>query len=164
MNICICFMPLDCLQLVHLSMLLILYFRHYKEKCSWHMPSNLRVSTESHMPFLVTQCVSHILGEFWRKWRFPSLHQLHRGQTYTLSAFSGQEVCFLIINNSVSVIFQEITGLDYKFIATDEGSICQRVMITLFSHSNLSRQLENGTFNVILEKLLLGTDTTLPYV
>jgi hypothetical protein len=34
----------------------------------------------------------------------------------------------------------------------------------IFSHSNLSRQLENGTFNVILEKLLLGTDITLPYV
>lgn len=42
---------------------------------------------ESHMPLLAI----HILGEFWRKWRFPSLHQLHWGKTYALGAFSGQK-------------------------------------------------------------------------
>jgi hypothetical protein len=107
-------------------------FQTLQGKCSWHMPSNPRVSTGSHMPLLATECVSHIVGEFWRKWRFPSLHQLHWGQTYALSAFSGQEVCFPILNNSFSVIFQEITGLDYKFITTDEGSTWQRVMMAFF--------------------------------
>lgn len=62
-----------------------------------------------------------------------------------------------------SIVLQAVVDANYRFLAIDVGVYGKESDGGIFSHSNLSRQLENGALNANQEKVLPGTDITLPH-
>lgn len=58
----------------------------------------------------------------------------------------------------LSIVLQAVAGPNYKFIAIDVWAYGKESDGKIFSNSNLSRQLDNGTFSVTSEKFVPGTD------
>lgn len=105
----------------------------------------------------------NINNDFWRKWRFPNCSGSIDGKHIRINAPKHSGSMYRNYKSFFSIVLQAVVNANYRFIAIDVGAYGKESDGGIFSHSNLSRLLENGALNTNQEKVLPGTDTALPH-
>uniref|UniRef100_A0A8C5MR24 DDE Tnp4 domain-containing protein n=1 Tax=Leptobrachium leishanense TaxID=445787 RepID=A0A8C5MR24_9ANUR len=114
-----------------------------------------------HMPFPKNEEMGPIIEGFWKKWHFPNC----------VGCIDGKHIRVLNPQPSgsmhaeqVSIVLQAVAGPDYKFLALDVGAYGKESDGGIFSHSNLSKKLDQGALGVRRHTDLPGTNITVPHV
>lgn len=105
-----------------------------------------------------------ITNEFWTKWRFPNCSGSIDGKHIRIMAPKHSGSMYRNYKSFFSIVLQAVVDANYRFIAIDIGAYGKESDGGIFSHSNLSIQLENGGLNAHSLRKLPGTDIALPHV
>lgn len=116
-----------------------------------------------HLKFPSSEDMVNINNDFWTKWKFPNCSGSIDGKHIRINAPAHSGSMYRNYKSFFSIVLQAVVDANYRFIAIDVGAYGKESDGGIFSHSNLSRQLENGALNANQEKVLPGTDIALPH-
>lgn len=107
--------------------------------------------------------MDNITNDFSTKWGFPNCSGSIDGKHIRINAPVHSGSMFRNYKCFFSIVLQAVVDANYRFLAIDVGAYVKESDGGIFSHSNLSQQLENGALNTNQEKVLPGTDIVLPH-
>lgn len=119
---------------------------------------------EIHMKFPSNEDTNSITEGFWKRWKFPNCVGSIDGKHIRIKASSHSGSLHYNYKQFFSIVLQGVVGPDYRFIAIEVGAYGKESDGGIFSNSNLSRMLQNGSLNVTSEQQLPGTQLFLPHV
>lgn len=117
-----------------------------------------------HMPFPKENDVKSIVESFWKKWKFPNCVGCIDGKHVRIKKPRHSGSMFRNYKQFFSIILQAVAGPNYKFLAIHVGAYGKESDGGVFSHSSLSKKLEEGALGVGRHCALPGTNIMVPYV
>jgi len=115
------------------------------------------------MKFPSSEDMDNITNDFWTKWGFPNCSGSIDGKHIRINAPVHSGSMFRNYKCFFSIVLQAVVDANYRFLAIDVGAYGKESDGGIFSHSNLSQQLENGALNANQEKVLPGSNIALPH-
>jgi hypothetical protein len=115
------------------------------------------------MKFPSSEDMDNITNDFWTKWGFPNCSGSIDGKHIRINAPAHSGSMFRNYKCFFSIVLQAVVDANYRFLAVDMGAYGKESDGGIFSHSNLSQQLENGALNANQEKVLPGSNIALPH-
>lgn len=117
-----------------------------------------------HIPFPKEDEVEPIVQEFWNKWKFPNCVGCIDGKHLRIKNPRHSGSLYRNYKQFFSIVLQAVAGPDYRFIAIHVGAYGKESDGGIFSHSSLSKKLEEGALGVGRLSALPGTNIMVPYV
>lgn len=117
-----------------------------------------------HIPFPKEDEVEPIVQEFWNKWKFPNRVGCRDGKHLRIKNPRHSGSLYRNYKQFFSIVLQAVAGPDYRFIAIHVGAYGKESDGGIFSHSSLSKKLEEGALGVGRLSALPGTNIMVPYV
>lgn len=115
------------------------------------------------MKFPSSEDMDNITNDFWTKWGFPNCSGSIDGKHIRINAPVHSGSMFRNYKCFFSIVLQAVVDANYRFLAIGVGAYGKESDVGIFSHSNLSQQLENGALNENQEKVLPGSNIALPH-
>lgn len=116
------------------------------------------------MPFPKDELLEHIVERFWTRWGFPNCVGCIDGKHIAIKNPRHSGSMYRNYKNFFSIILQGVAGPDYKFMTIHVGAYGKESDGGVFSHSSLSKALENGALGAKSCIPFPGSSVTVPHV
>lgn len=101
---------------------------------------------------------------FKAKWNFPNCVGAIDGKHVVFEKPANSGSLFFNYKKTFSIVLLAVMDADYKFIMIDVGSAGKNSDGGIFSHSNFGKRMVENRLNFPPDKVLPGTNITVPYV